>query len=178
MIYRTICKELDALNKITDASECFRDMMHELGGETNLPTEQAEWAAGERFYMRKSLALTIFLSGFKHDLSHKLEFLGDAALHSRQYHEAISAYSIALSLDLASPQGFFIKRSKAYVAQAQAVKDESLEQAHSTAESVSQSSIPSLRRIRRLWEKALNDANKVRPSLSRRLVLILTSSFH
>lgn len=37
-------------------------------------------------------------------------------MHTQRHDEAISKYSAALSLILASPQGLFIKRSKAYVA--------------------------------------------------------------
>lgn len=32
-----------------DATDCFRDMMNELGGETNHPAEQGDWALGEQF---------------------------------------------------------------------------------------------------------------------------------
>ena len=62
-------------------------------------------------------------------------------MDARRHNEAISEYSSALSLDPTSPQGLFIKRSKAYVAEG-------------------------------LLEKALNDAEKVCPILSRRLVLV------
>ena len=53
-----------------------------------------------------------FLSGFK---SQQPEDLGDAYLHARR-DDAISEYSLALSLDPTSPQDLFVKRSKAYVA--------------------------------------------------------------
>jgi len=45
----------------------------------------------------------------------KLGDLGDTAMNTRDYDEAISQYSVALSLDPAAPQGLFIKRSKAYI---------------------------------------------------------------
>ena len=58
--------------------------------------------------------LSNFLSGFKQRVSKKLECLGDAAVDAKQYNEAISKYSAALSFDLAISQGLLIKRSKAY----------------------------------------------------------------
>ena len=47
-IYWTICERLETLHKIKDATECFQQMMRELGGETNPHTELAEWIRGER----------------------------------------------------------------------------------------------------------------------------------
>ncbi|KAF8547645.1 hypothetical protein OG21DRAFT_860256 [Imleria badia] len=46
-IYQTICIQLDTLNKITDATECFHAMTRVLGGETNLPAQQAKWVSGQ-----------------------------------------------------------------------------------------------------------------------------------
>ena len=135
IIYRTICEQLDTLNRITDATECFHQMTSELGEEINLHGEQAEWVLGERFCIPHWYCHLCdnFLSGFKQRLSRKLEYLGDAALRARRHNEAISEYSLALSLDPTSPQGLFIKRSRACVA-------------------------------RGLWENGLQDADKVRPS--------------
>ena len=143
IIYRTICEHLDTLDEITDATECFHQMTTELGEEINLHIEQAEWVLSERFYIPHWYCHLCdnFLSGFKQHLSRKLEYLGDAAMHVRRHNEAISEYSLALSLDPTSPQGLFIKRSRAYVA-------------------------------RDLWENGLTDANRVRPFLSRRLLLV------
>ena len=47
-IYRTICEQLDTLNKITDTTECFHEMTRELEEEINLHVEQAEWVLGKR----------------------------------------------------------------------------------------------------------------------------------
>lgn len=47
--YQTICEELDTLNKIMDATECYHQMMDELG--RNLPTEQMEWILGKRLFI-------------------------------------------------------------------------------------------------------------------------------
>lgn len=56
------------------------------------------------------------LSGFKQVISQKLEDLGDAAMDAGRHDEAISEYSAVLSLEMASPQGLLIKRSRARVA--------------------------------------------------------------
>ncbi|KAF8548528.1 hypothetical protein OG21DRAFT_750496 [Imleria badia] len=98
-IYQTICTQLEAVNKITDATDCIHEMTSELGGEINLPDEQAEW-----------------VSAFKQEISQKLEYFGDLAIHAGRHDEAIAEYSAVLSLNPASPQGLLIKRSKAYVA--------------------------------------------------------------
>ena len=92
-------------------------MTSELGEEANLHVAQAEWIHGERMcipHLYCHLSDNI-PSGFKRRLSQKLEDLGDAAMRARRHDDAISKYSLALSLDPTSPQGLLIKRSKAYV---------------------------------------------------------------
>ena len=146
-IYRVICERLAAIDRITDASECFRRMVDELAEQTNAHDERAEWILGERsctLYGRSRLYDPCVLD-FKRRCLLKLEGLGDAAMSAEQHDDAISQYSAALSLDPATPQHFFIKRSKAYIAMG-------------------------------WWEAALNDANTVRPFDSRRLILIERSS--
>lgn len=54
-----------------------------------------------------------FLSEFKSRCCGKLEDLGDTSTEARQYDEAISHYSVGLSLNPTTPQALFIKRSKA-----------------------------------------------------------------
>jgi len=125
--------------KIMDATGCFHQMMNELGGETNLPTEQVPWAVGERFRMpyRYYPLRDNPLSEFRQHLCEKLEGLGDAATNAQRHDAAIFEYSAALSLDPASRQGLLTKRSKAYV-------------------------------LKGLWKNGLNDANEVGSSVSRR----------
>ena len=53
---------------------------------------------------------------FKGRYSGKLEGLGDTAMSAERYDVAVSEYSVALSLNPATPQCLFIKRSKAYIA--------------------------------------------------------------
>ena len=47
MVYRAICELLETVDRVLDASECFLQMVDELGLETTLKGEQVEWAAGE-----------------------------------------------------------------------------------------------------------------------------------
>jgi len=131
-IYRALCDHLETLNQIMDATDCFHQMMSELGGGTNLRVEQAEWILGERSRIpcRYCCLCDHLLSDFKQRFSEKLECLGDDAMDAQQLDEAISEYSVALSLDPAAPQGLFIRRSKAYLASG-------------------------------LWEDALDDADEV-----------------
>ncbi|KAF8549281.1 TPR-like protein [Imleria badia] len=91
-IYRIIYQRLETINRITDASECFGQMVDELVEKENTHDEQIGWVLG------------------------KLESLGDAAIVAKRHDEAISHYAAALSLHPAAPQGLFIKRRKAYIA--------------------------------------------------------------
>ena len=54
-------------------------------------------------------------SDFKSRYRSKLEDLGDSAVNAGQYDEAISRYTVALSLDLANSQDLLVKRSNACV---------------------------------------------------------------
>ena len=139
-IYQIIFEYLQTIGRITDASECVHQMVDELLGQANARDEQLQWALGEW-----SCIPCGGMFNLKRHCSGKLEGLGDTAMSAERHDDAISQYSVALSLNPAVPQGLFIKRSKAYVA-------------------------------RGLWQDALNDANKVCPFVSRRLVLVDISS--
>ena len=139
-IYRIICEYLETTGHVTDASECFCQMVDELVEQANAPDEQVQWALGEWSRIPSGCLLN-----FKRRSSGKLEGLGDTAMNAERHDVAISQYSVALSLNPAAPQGLFIKRSNAYIA-------------------------------RGLWQDALNDANKARPFVPCRLVLIDASS--
>ena len=56
------------------------------------------------------------LSDFKSRCRRKLEDLGDTAMNVREYDEAIAHYTVALSLNLTTPQALFVRRSKARAA--------------------------------------------------------------
>ena len=47
MVYRIICEYLETIDRITDASECFRLMVDELVKQANAPDEQVQWALSE-----------------------------------------------------------------------------------------------------------------------------------
>lgn len=47
MMYRVICEHLEMVGRILDASNCFLQMVNELGEETAMHGERAEWVAGE-----------------------------------------------------------------------------------------------------------------------------------
>ena len=47
MVYRAICERLDMIDHTLDASECFVQMVNELGVETTSDGEQTEWVASE-----------------------------------------------------------------------------------------------------------------------------------
>ena len=54
------------------------------------------------------------LSDFRWRCRNKLEDLGDSAMNAKQYDEAISQYTAALSLDPVSAQDLLVKRSGIY----------------------------------------------------------------
>jgi hypothetical protein len=45
-IYRVICERLEATDRVTDAIECFLEMMSELGGEVYMSRPMSEWVTG------------------------------------------------------------------------------------------------------------------------------------
>ncbi|KAF8548910.1 hypothetical protein OG21DRAFT_1500722 [Imleria badia] len=92
--YQVVCEHLEAIDRITDAAECFRQMDSELGQHTD--SEREKWRMD-----------------FQSRCGRKLEDLGDLAMGARRHEEAISKYSAALSLDPINPQVLFVKRSKA-----------------------------------------------------------------
>ncbi|KAN0078113.1 hypothetical protein V8E55_010170 [Tylopilus felleus] len=98
-IRQSLCEALYAADRIKDAVECFHQMARALGEEVNVHHEHLEWA---RDFSQRS--------------SKNLEYLGDAAMDAKQYDEAISHYTIALSLNQKSPEGILVKRKKAFVA--------------------------------------------------------------
>ena len=115
MVYRTLCERLETIDHVLDASECFLQMADELGLETTLKGEQAEWAAGERSCVPLHGSCDTFHVAFRERCTKKLEHLGDVAADTQQLDNAIVQYSAALSLDLLVPR-IFIKRSKVYLA--------------------------------------------------------------
>ncbi|KAG8220672.1 hypothetical protein J3R82DRAFT_2958 [Butyriboletus roseoflavus] len=105
------CELLETVDRVMDATECIHELANELAQE--IEGKEGKWVLD-----------------FKSRCFGKLEDLGDAAMNTQQYDEAISQYSAALSLNPTTPQAqIFVKRSKA-------------------------------RAARGLWEDASNDANE------------------
>ncbi|KAF8553290.1 hypothetical protein OG21DRAFT_1267989 [Imleria badia] len=92
--YRAICEHLETIDCITDAIDCFHEMVPKLAQETD--GEQEKW-----------------IMYFKSRCGRKLEYLGDLAMSARQHDVAIFEYSAALTLKLRNQQALFVKRSKA-----------------------------------------------------------------
>ncbi|KAF8552627.1 hypothetical protein OG21DRAFT_1498291 [Imleria badia] len=91
--YRAICNHLEAIDYISDATECFHEMASVLAQESD--SEQVKW-----------------IINFKSRNGRKLEDLGDLAMSAGQHDAAISQYAVALSLNPTNP-ALFVKRSKA-----------------------------------------------------------------
>jgi hypothetical protein len=49
-IYRVICERLEAIDRVTDAIECFLEMMSEFGGEVYTSEPMNEWIFGEYMF--------------------------------------------------------------------------------------------------------------------------------
>ncbi|KAF8555005.1 TPR-like protein [Imleria badia] len=91
-IRQRLCEALCAAGRTKDAVECFHQMT------SKLVETHPEWALDFR------------QRSFK-----KFEHLGDTAVDTQQYDEAISHYSTALSLDLPFPKEILTKRIKAFM---------------------------------------------------------------
>ena len=75
-----------------------------------------EWALGEWQRVSWCSSLRNMLLDFGRRSFNKSEQLGDTAVDAQRYDEAISYYSLALSLNLPSPKDVLVKRIKACVA--------------------------------------------------------------
>ena len=81
----------------------------------------------------------VFLADFKKRCSKKVERLGDAAMDAQRHNEAISQYSVALSLRGASPHSLLVKRSTAYTASG--LWEEALNDANKVCSAISRGSV-------------------------------------
>ena len=64
VVYQTICEQLEAAARITDATECFQEMMDELGEEVYTTGPTTEWFYGEFIFYRFSAGIQPFLLDF------------------------------------------------------------------------------------------------------------------
>ena len=90
----------------------------ELEEETNMHDEVLQWANGEwsctAHIVESLLTQDSFLSDFRQRSSKRLKRSGDTALNAQRFDEAISDYTIALSLNPPSRQDILVERNKAY----------------------------------------------------------------
>ena len=64
-LYRVICERLEAIDRLTDAIECFHEMMSELGEEVYMSGPMTMWVSGEfMFYLFVCYKFKFFSSDF------------------------------------------------------------------------------------------------------------------
>ncbi|KAH7904188.1 hypothetical protein BJ138DRAFT_953522 [Hygrophoropsis aurantiaca] len=97
-IHERKCEALYAAGRINEAVESLHAMMDQLDEGTKAMMETKDW-----------------LVDFKHRCTQTSKTLGDEALRSNKYNEAVDQYSAALALD-PSEEVIFIKRSEARAA--------------------------------------------------------------
>ena len=51
-IHQVICERLEAIDRETDAIECFHEMTNKLGGEIYVNGPMTEWVSGEYVFIR------------------------------------------------------------------------------------------------------------------------------
>lgn len=96
-------------DRLADAIACFRQMRSELAQGV----EQANWTLGERKRTQRKRHLRDYFLDFQSRCCKKLEVLADNAMNAERYEEAISLYTLALSLNPVVRQDLLVKRSKA-----------------------------------------------------------------
>ena len=63
-VYRVICERLEAIYRVTDAIECFLEMMSELGGEVDMNGPMIEWLSGKFVFCLFGCIYSTFLVRF------------------------------------------------------------------------------------------------------------------
>lgn len=101
-----------------DAVQRFQQMTNELGREIDLHREHLEWTLGKwsRIPCTCLALMHYFLLDFRQRSLKELEYLGDKAMMDLRSDDAISHYSMAVSLESPCPPGILVKRSKAFLA--------------------------------------------------------------
>ncbi|KAH0838775.1 hypothetical protein J3R83DRAFT_7151 [Lanmaoa asiatica] len=98
-IHRQNCEVLYVAGQTDEALESLRAMTHNLGEDVRTRKGNAEW-----------------ITAFTQQCLRSLESLGDNAVTSQNYTEAITRYSMALGMGPVNRESILIKRSKAYAA--------------------------------------------------------------
>ena len=123
---------------MTDAVECWQQMVSEMAGNMDIHGEQANWVSGQELCLPSVWCLfDPHLIDFKQRCAKTLVRPGDAAVDAQRHDDALTKYSTALLLDLAIPQIVLTKRSKVFATVG-------------------------------LWANALKDAKQVRITILRR----------
>ena len=113
-IYRALCERLEEIDHVTNAVECWQQMVSELVGNMDIHGGQANWVSGQELCLPSMQYLfDPHLIDFKQRCAKKLMCLGDAAVDVHRHDDALTKYSTTLLLDPADPQ-VLIKRSKVY----------------------------------------------------------------
>ena len=107
LIYHTVCDILEQDGRLTEAIQCFQKMQNDLIEDMSM---YPEWEVGEAAYPG---AFQIFSTDFRRRCTEKLEILGDTAMGSQKYDEAVKHYSELLMLDPSNVSNVLYKRSKA-----------------------------------------------------------------
>jgi hypothetical protein len=69
MIYWVVCERLEAIDRVTDAIECFHEMMSKLGGEVYMSEPMTERVSGELCSTCLSAIYSTFLVRFHPSMS-------------------------------------------------------------------------------------------------------------
>ncbi|KAH0838771.1 hypothetical protein J3R83DRAFT_7146 [Lanmaoa asiatica] len=93
------CEALYVAGRISEAVESLRTMTSDLGEDVRGRQDNARW-----------------ITTFTQQCLKSLESLGDSALASQNYTEAITHYSEVLSMGPTAPEGILVKRSNAHAA--------------------------------------------------------------
>jgi hypothetical protein len=103
--------------RINEAVESLGEMRRNLGENVRTRKDNAGWITSEHGHSFRYRSHTIHLNlAFTQQCLKSLESLGDSALASQNYTEAIIHYSATLSMGPVTRDGILVKRSNAHAA--------------------------------------------------------------
>ena len=106
------CEDLYAAGHVEEATKTLLKILDTFN-EVILASTIRDRAMGRYRYLDQIALEWRLLSDLKRKCIDALEALGDTALHSGEYDNAISRYTSAMSLDPSSPVNILLKRSRA-----------------------------------------------------------------
>ena len=112
LVYQAVCDVLEQDGRLTEAIQCFQKMLNDLTEDTSayMAWEVGEWVQGS---ISRGIPNILFSIDFRCRCTKKLENLGDTAMNSQRYDEAVKHYSESLRLDPLNVSDILYKRSKA-----------------------------------------------------------------